>query len=155
MRRLAVAVGAVLVLAVGGVAWAAIPNADGNIYACYNTGDGSIRVKDDPAKACAKGWAPLQWTAGQAHVPVTTTYRKFGSIEFAAGSTIGFSNVECNEGDTVVSGGFILGSNTQSVVRSEPETGFNTPGREGWTTQVREPAPPGAAVAIAICQHTE
>jgi hypothetical protein len=81
MRRLAVAVGAVLVLAVGGVAWAAIPNGDGNIYACYNTGDGSVRVKDDPAKPCAKGWSPLKWTASQPqippppHIPVTTTYR--------------------------------------------------------------------------------
>jgi hypothetical protein len=155
MRRLVVAVGAVLVLAVGGVAWAAIPNANGTIYACYSTGDGSVRVKDDPAKPCAKGWAALSWAAGQPHVPVTTTYRKFGTIQFDAGETIGAAHVECNEGDVVISGGFILGGPGQSVARFEPETGFNTPGREGWATQVRETQPPGAAVGIAVCQHTE
>jgi hypothetical protein len=54
---------AVLALLAGGaVASGAIPAGDGSIYACYNNGDGTVRVKDDPAAACPKGFSPLNWS---------------------------------------------------------------------------------------------
>jgi hypothetical protein len=61
MRRLAVAVGAVAVLAVGGVAFAQTTG-DERIYACVNGGDGAVRVQDGPDATCSRGWSPLSWS---------------------------------------------------------------------------------------------
>ena len=62
MRRILVGGGAVVaLLASGAVAFGAIPSGDGKIYACYNNGDGTVRVKDDPATGCLKGWTALDW----------------------------------------------------------------------------------------------
>jgi hypothetical protein len=61
MRRLAVAVGAVAVLAVGGVAFAQTTG-DGRIYACVNDGDGAVRVQDGSDATCSRGWSPLSWS---------------------------------------------------------------------------------------------
>lgn len=44
----------------GGVAYAAIPDADGVIHACYNTTNGALRVVE-PDIACKQGEQPLTW----------------------------------------------------------------------------------------------
>ena len=153
MRRLAVAVGAVLVLVVGGVAWAAIPNADGNIYACYSTGDGSVRVKDDPAKPCAKGWAPLSWTAGQPDVPVTTTYRVQRNVNVPANGG-GGAVVECNDGDVATGGGhaMLLGSSGYADQSFPP--GSTPP--DSWLLHVINTTDNDTQAALfVVCQHTE
>jgi hypothetical protein len=42
------------------VAFAQIPDSNGVIHACYHTGNGGIRVVDDPSE-CSTGEAPLEW----------------------------------------------------------------------------------------------
>jgi hypothetical protein len=60
-RRLVVGVTVVGVLAAGAVvAQAAIPNADGSITACYNTGNGFVRLVDASA-TCLGGEAKVSW----------------------------------------------------------------------------------------------
>jgi hypothetical protein len=161
MRRLAVAVGAVLVLAVGGVAWAAIPNGDGNIYACYNTGDGSVRVKDDPAKPCAKGWSPLKWTASQPqippppHIPVTTTYRlrSENQIEPNGG---GLFELPCRDGDVAAGGGFYAPSPGLRVFISAPRGPGDESLPTSWQVGADNAGPNGGSIAaFVVCQHTE
>ena len=104
-RRLAVAVGVMALLAMGATAYAAIPNEDGNIYACYSNGDGAVRVHQDPAKVCPKNWSPLEWSAAPADVPVTTTYRKNKEFVLTADELVAES-VDCDDGDVATGGGF-------------------------------------------------
>lgn len=51
-RATFVAVVALLAAAVGGAAWAAIPNADGSLDGCYNNRTGLLRVIDRTAQSC-------------------------------------------------------------------------------------------------------
>jgi hypothetical protein len=49
-------------LIVGGVAWAAIPNARGVIYGCYQKNQGQLRVIDtDQGQNCNPAETPLCW----------------------------------------------------------------------------------------------
>ena len=52
----------VAALAVGGIAWATIPDSAGVLHGCYNTTTGALRVID-PSKGqtCASGEAALSW----------------------------------------------------------------------------------------------
>jgi hypothetical protein len=61
MRRLAVAIGAVAVLAAGGVAFAQTTGGE-RIYACVSDGDGAVRVQASSGATCPKNWSPLQWS---------------------------------------------------------------------------------------------
>lgn len=59
---------AALALAVGGTAWASIPDSGGVIHACYSKGVGLLRVIDSPSQKCIAGLeTPLSWN--QAGVP--------------------------------------------------------------------------------------
>jgi len=106
-RRLAVAIGVVAVFAMGATAFAAIPNSDGNIYACYSNGDGSVRVQNDPAKPCSKNWSPLKWAATQPVAPTLSTYQN-GTLETEVpphGTAV--ATAECDDGDIATGGGFM------------------------------------------------
>ena len=158
MRRFAVAAGAVAVLALGGVAWAAIPNADGNIYACYSNGDGSVRVKSDPAAPCPKNWSPLNWTAGQPDVPVTTTYIKREVTTVPPNFANGLATVRCDQGDVAVSGGVLVHLDSRGNLRltnSFPASD-NTVKPIPWTVDlVHDSGQEDAFTAFVVCQHTE
>ena len=64
MRRVAIAVGAVALLAVGRVALAETTGNE-RIYACVNNGDGTMQAGGGSDIACAKGWHKLSWSAEQ------------------------------------------------------------------------------------------
>jgi hypothetical protein len=64
---------AALVVALGGVAFAAIPDSNGTIHSCYQKNNGSLRVVDS-GTACRGGEAALSWTSGAGPV------RTFGQI---------------------------------------------------------------------------
>jgi hypothetical protein len=149
-RRLAVAVGVVTLLAMAATAYAAIPNDDGNIYACYSNGDGSVRVHEDPAKVCPKRWSPLKWSAGQPDVPVTTTYRKAAqtSVDSGFGKQV---EVPCEEGDVATGGGFSVTS-VFDVLTSAPSIDA-----DGWVVDVVNSRAADARTfnAYVVCQHTE
>jgi hypothetical protein len=160
MRKLAVAAGAVALMAVGGVAFAQATG-DERIYACVNNGDGAIRQVAGATTACAKGWHKLSWSSENppaSPIPKTTTYSKFETIQIGPDDDLGFAIVDCDGDDVATGGGYKLGSpNTQSVDTNEPEIDFFSGGTTptGWRVILQEAAPPGAAVAYAVCHHTE
>jgi len=56
--------GAVVALALGSIAWAAIPGGNGVINACYDKGSGALRVTDtatNTPKGCSNKEAALTW----------------------------------------------------------------------------------------------
>ena len=58
-----VAVAAVALLVVGGIAYATVPDASGIIHGCYLKGLGTLRVIDtDKAQTCSKLEVPLNWS---------------------------------------------------------------------------------------------
>src|SRR3954452_3599866 len=75
MRRLAVAIGAVAVLAFGGAALAQTTG-DERIYACVNNGDGAMKQVAGADAVCSKGWHQISWSAENAPAEDTTTYVK-------------------------------------------------------------------------------
>ena len=152
-RRLAVAVGVVALLAMGATAYAAIPNDDGNIYACYSNGDGSVRVHQDPAKVCPKNWSPLKWPSGQADVPVTTTYRKIKQFALTADELVNES-VDCDDGDVATGGGFSTPTSSPipRVSAQRVEDGLPV----GWSVFLdNRGLAVNASTVSVICQHTE
>src|SRR5262245_44249870 len=68
MRRKLVLIlpGRVAALALGSLAWAAIPDGNGVIHGCYDKGSGDLRVTDPQTnvpKACKIGEQKLDWNA--------------------------------------------------------------------------------------------
>jgi hypothetical protein len=151
----AVALGAVAVLALGSaVAFGAIPNGDGNIYACYSNGDGSIRVHDDPSTPCAKGWSPLHWAAAQPSIP-TTTIRLHNAATFKLeGPEVKRDQEMCNSGDIAITGGYTTDGGVR-VDESQPVT--NKAGDPiGWEFVLANFTGEDRFVTISVvCQHTE
>jgi hypothetical protein len=76
-----------LVLAAGGVTYAAIPDASGTIHGCYNN-HGSLRVIDtgaSPAQRCRANETALDWPAGT--VPGGSGGTVSALVRLAAGET--------------------------------------------------------------------
>jgi hypothetical protein len=48
-------------VAVGGIAYASIPDGSGVIHGCYLTARGTLRVIDTATQNCASGETPLSW----------------------------------------------------------------------------------------------
>lgn len=154
-RLLVVAVGVVAVFAMGAAAYAAIPNADGNIYACYSNSDGAVRVQNDPAKPCAKNWSPLNWAAAQPDIPVTRTYRRSHP---GPANQLGGLSVMCDEGDVATGGGYRLAPGFTAIT-SQP---INTVAAElppsGWGLRIENTGsdfPEEVVQVWVVCQHTE
>ena len=139
-RKATVAVTTAAALAAVGaasVATGAIPNADGNIYACVNK-NGEVRVQDARGQ-CKKNWSPLDWQQSAqtpraylisqiTHVSGTRNPENDG----ANGSTTLEVVVECDAGDIVTGGGYSVSANV-SVGASGPTTGGGS-SVPGWKT---------------------
>jgi hypothetical protein len=61
-RGVAAAVVVVAAVAVGGIAYASIPDANGVIHGCYRKTTGQLIVIDSGGKGCEEGWTPLNWS---------------------------------------------------------------------------------------------
>lgn len=151
-QRLAVAVGVVAVFAMGAAAFAAIPNADGNIYACYSNGDGSLRVQHDPAKPCPRNWSPLKWPA-----TVTTTYARFAQEEITGPALV---DARCDEGDVATGGGFGIPSKADvgepAAILYQSNPVFGSDGVPfAWRVNVQAAADDVRVNSWVVCQHTE
>jgi collagen triple helix repeat protein len=48
-------------VAVGGIAYASIPDSNGVIHGCYRPTSGQLIVIKSNGKGCEKGWTPLNW----------------------------------------------------------------------------------------------
>jgi hypothetical protein len=63
MNRRWILLGAlVTAAALGSVAWAAIPDANGVIHACYKQSNGALRVFDASAESCDASENPISWS---------------------------------------------------------------------------------------------
>jgi hypothetical protein len=63
MRKALLILAALLVVVAGGIAYAAIPGADGTISGCYKTSDGTLRVIDAEAgQTCKANETPIAWS---------------------------------------------------------------------------------------------
>jgi Collagen triple helix repeat (20 copies) len=49
-------------VAVGGIAYASIPDSKGVIHGCYRKTTGQLIVIDSGGKGCEEGWTPLNWS---------------------------------------------------------------------------------------------
>jgi hypothetical protein len=155
MRRLAVAAGAVALLAVGGVALAQTTGNE-RIYACVNNGDGTMRQVAGPDVACPKNFHKLSWSAENPPSSETTTYTAVDFAAMSSGDVKGLS-VECNDGD-VATGGGVENTSAGTIVSSslpspslegETPTGWFVVARAGDSSQIQQLG------VYAVCQHTE
>ena len=160
MRRFVLAMSAVAVLVIGGVAYAQTTGAE-QIYACVSNGDGSIRQVAGADVACSKGWHKLNWSAGQAHIPVTTTYvvEQQGVI---ASQQIEGVTANCNSGDVVTGGGIrsrpLIAENPGDLtVPQQPGNSGAINPPTGYTVVFfnRDANFSATVRTFAICQHTE
>ena len=106
MRRLAVAVGAVAVLAAGGMA-AFGATGDERIYACVNNGDGTMRQVAGASSTCSKGWHQISWSAENAPAtPALKSYVRAGGLGPIEPGDTETNHAACDEGDVATGGGF-------------------------------------------------
>jgi hypothetical protein len=61
-RGVAAAFVVVVAVALGGIAYASIPDANGVIHGCYRKTTGELIVIDSGGKGCEEGWKPLNWS---------------------------------------------------------------------------------------------
>jgi hypothetical protein len=109
VKRITVALAALLVLGTGAVALAAIPSADGTITGCRDNRSGALRVIDAEAgQSCTAKETALTWNqtgpAGPPGVAGVHTVRS-EQVNVPIGT---FENirVECPEGEVALSGGY-------------------------------------------------
>jgi hypothetical protein len=69
---------AALVVAIGGVAFAAIPDSGGTIHGCYKRQDGDLRVVES-ASDCRRNERALDWSRGSSFPGATKMYVQRGS----------------------------------------------------------------------------
>jgi hypothetical protein len=159
MRRLVVALGALAVLAVGGVALAQTTGNE-RIYACVNNGDGTIRQVAGADTACPKGWHNLSWSAENppaTTIPETTTYVIRGERTINAQAVGVGVDTFCNSGDVATGGGFESFSPVLEVRSSTPLPPHDGDDPNGWRVNVRKTdtvEEPTVSVFV-VCQHTE
>src|SRR4051794_25500093 len=104
MRRLAVAIGAVAVLAFGGVALAQTTG-DERIYACVNNGDGARKKVPGAAAVSSKGCHQIWGPGENAPAEATTTYVKQRTVAIPDNVVAVSAAARCNDGDVATGGG--------------------------------------------------
>lgn len=124
MRRLSIILITGLLL-LGGVAYAAIPDAGGVIHGCYLTtgppqARGALRVIDTEAgQVCQTGEVALTWSqTGPQGAPGEQRYYSV-RINFTApaGPVFGVgTSLTCDEGDTAISGAWFVSDQTDALV---------------------------------------
>jgi hypothetical protein len=116
MRKLIVAVLALLLVGSAAIAWASIPGPDGVIHGCYknnNPAQGAIIVVDHTA-SCPSGYTALNWNQTGPQGPAgddgvsgyESVYAPAPALAHGAGQAQAF----CPSGKVVTGGGFQLGS---------------------------------------------
>jgi hypothetical protein len=132
MRRIAIGLGAVAVLGVGAaIATGAIPDEDGNFYACVTKTSGTIRMIEKGA-TCRSSETKVSWAADQ---PVLDSYKATAFNDTDENDLpLVQALAQCDAGDIVTGGGFGIsgGPFDQSdiaVSRSEPG---EFQGRQEW-----------------------
>ena len=119
-RRLAVAAGALAVLAVGGVAFGQTTG-DERIYACVNNGDGAMRQVAGASSTCPKGWHKISWSSENAPAAVQKTYVVLESVTLTA-QRQNIARAECRPGDVATGASARIGSSNSvfTILQESP-----------------------------------
>lgn len=132
MRRIAIGLGALTVLGVGAaIATGAIPDQDGNFYACVTKTSGTIRMIEK-GTTCRSSETKVSWAADQ---PVLDSYKVISFNDTDEDDLpLVHAIARCDDGDIVTGGGFGIsgGPFNQSdiaVAASEPD---EFQGRQEW-----------------------
>jgi hypothetical protein len=163
MRRLAVAVAAIAVLAIGAaVVQAAIPDADGYTYICVNKANGAMSAREK-GDGCKNNEKASRVVSTQAAIPNITTYVKQKTVAIPQGVVAVTTVVRCDTGDVATGGGTREGTSGVGVTDSRPA---DTPGsdsgtvfdNDGWEAKgTKAPGQPpftGIFFIYVVCQHT-
>jgi hypothetical protein len=111
----------VLALAVGGFAYASIPDSDGTIHGCYVKSGGGLRVIDVSVTKCKSNETAIDWNKNGATgaigptgatgatgpgIDLTSVYTvTSGTVTVAAGSQ-GAADADCENGDVPIGGNY-------------------------------------------------
>jgi hypothetical protein len=126
-RRIAGVVAVVLIVALlGGIAYAAIPDANGVIHGCYKDVSGNLRVVDS-ATSCLPSETAISWNqSGQQGPPGLSGYEQKSHQVFLNPNEFAEVSVDCSAGKKVLGGGFDIETPTDvKVFSSEPAVGGN------------------------------
>jgi hypothetical protein len=125
MRKLIAAAFVVGVLAaVGGIAYATIPDENGVIHGCRNNGSGSLRVIDSASQSCTPAETALDWNQlgpkGDKGDPggVLDVYFNRDTDVLPAGAVRGY-RAQCGDGDKAIGGGYASDSTDVTAFRSD------------------------------------
>jgi hypothetical protein len=159
--RKALLILAALFMVAGGIAYAAIPGADGTINGCYKRSDGTLRVIDAEAGAtCKPSETAIAWSQtgppGEDAGPVRiATISQSATIPAA---TIGGIDVVCPSGMIAVGGGYnfntpganiVVWKNVQSSSSARVwEVGFRNDSNNAWLVSAYALCSPDAAVFL-------
>ena len=162
---------AVAGLALGGIAYASIPDSSGTIHGCYKK-NGDLYVIDDAQGACKNNESALSWNEqgpqglqgppgepgakgdkgdkGDTGRGIGTQYTRTVLIVVQPGMP-GFVDATCDTGDLLLSGGFGATPNV-AVTVSEPERIAGPNIFVGWATSATNTGTtPGTLSAEAFC----
>jgi hypothetical protein len=145
MRKPLLIIAALFVIVAGGIAYAAIPSADGTISGCYRTIDGTLRVIDAEAgQTCRSGEKPLTWSQTGPPGPPGETLRwttRFDRMGINPG--ISAMDIVCPSGYIAIGGGWnfntpgahiVVWKNIQSPSVSRVwELGFRNEDAQPWS----------------------
>lgn len=140
--------------AAAGIAWAAIPSADGTINGCYQKSSGSLRVIDPGTQSCSTKEVPISWSqrgpqgavgpAGAQGEQGEPGLPGVSGLEYVEGPNIaGGANefkqttVVCPSGKKAISGGFAHNTDNRVVlVASGPADTLLGTADHGWFVKV-------------------
>ena len=123
MRKIFIGLGAALAVGLGtAVALGAIPDSDGNFYACVKKSNGTIRMIDK-SQTCTIKEQRVSWPAQQAELKIYRVSGFTGTLE--QGSPLVTSIASCDDGDPVTGGGFTISGgpfniDDLAILASEP-----------------------------------
>ena len=159
-----------VVVALGGVAWASIPDATGVIHGCYNKSGGALRVIDTAisTQKCTSTQVPLSWSQkgppgppGPAGATNVNEYAGIGADSVVLGPQNFQDSIQvlCPTGQVATGGGFAavhtgVGSVDYSVSSPGSEAVLSSSGVPiGWQVAAVNTAPQGDATVSArvIC----
>jgi hypothetical protein len=168
---------ALAAIGVASVATGAIPSGNGTIYACYGTGDGSVRLVEE-GQSCPRNFNPITWSqqgpqglkgdkgdkgdqgpqgppgkdgqnAGAADL-VIYSVRNDSASPIPPHTGI-LASVSCREGDRVLSGGFYAGLNPETNVIASWPSSLDDNARSWFVTAHNPTSNPASVEPWALC----
>jgi hypothetical protein len=148
MKRFALALAALAVLAAGGVAYATIPDGQGVIHACYKTTGGQLRVID--SGSCSGSEKALSWRQSGAALGFYT--RRITDAVPAQQALEG--PITCDAGDLATGGGMTLLGSDLRISADEPWSDVPGGSSSGWQFEVSNPGTSPEDVRVTVvCVH--